>query len=235
MMHSDTLEPLVLPTDKEILKVLAHGRRETPKNLAAQLSDTTRSYTGDRLRALEHRGYTHSPGPADRSGMYEITTWGRFAIDHINKYNRNYDSLFHRLIFRSVGSQPTSEYEYVGDDTDPDTSHPAPDPNADTTTDWIHLFQHEFNALCALANVDGVTIPSDFRDRIIIEGDSISANDAADLLYTLYFYGLADRHNEMDAYSINETGQALLDADPNPSRLQHGVKRTDIISNVNPK
>lgn len=227
-----TLEPLVMPTDAEVLNVLTHGRRETPKNLAEQLTDTTRSYTGDRLRALEHRGYTHSPGPADRSGMYEISTWGRVATAHIEKHDRGYDPLFHRLVVRTVSSQPNPEH--VTDD--PDSGHPAPDPCSDTIPDWMQLFPHEFTGLKALVELDGVAIPSEFRTHINNDDENeFSTNAAADILYTLYFYGLAERHDGMDAYTASDTGQEIIDAGTDPAVLHDGTRLTDILPETTDK
>lgn len=230
---TQTLEPLILPTDKKILNALTHGLRETPRNLSAQLTDVTNTYTGDRLRALEHRGYTNSPGPADRSGMYQITTWGRFATTHINKYDRNHDKLFHALTVRSVNSQPTPPD--ISNHTNPntETQHPAPDPHNHTKTDWIHLYPHELNALNALNDINGITIPTDFRNHITTDNPDTNppnANDASELLYTLYYYDLADRHDGMEAYSINDTGRKLLNTNPDPAHLQKGGTRTDILN-----
>ena len=231
----NTLEPLVMPTDENILNVLTHGRRETPKNLAAQLTDTTRSYAGDRLRALEHRGYTHSPGPADRSGMYEITTWGRVATAHIDRYDRGYDDLFHRLVVRTTDSQPNPEHV----SNDPDHGHPAPHPCGDTITDWIQLYPHEHDGLKALIELDGVAIPSEFRTHLNDNGTDdeketeISTNVAADTLYTLYFYGLADRHDGMDAYTATEHGTALIKEGADPAVLQNGTRLPDVLADTN--
>jgi len=233
----NTLEPLVKPTDEKILHVLTHGRRETPRNLSAQLTDTTRSYTGDRLRALEIRGYVHTPGPADRSGMYEISTWGRVATAHINKHARGYDDLYHRLVVRTVSSQPNPEHV----SNDPDDSHPAPDPHNDTITDWIQLHPHELTGLKTLTKLDGVAIPSDFSTHINtttngqLNETEISTNTAADILYTLFFYGLAKRHDGMDAYTTTDRGNAIINTGTDPGTLNNGVRLSDILPDNTPE
>ncbi|ELZ14445.1 hypothetical protein C478_07467 [Natrinema thermotolerans DSM 11552] len=227
-----TLEPLVMPTDAKILTGLTHGRRETPTNLAAQLKDTSQNYTANRLRKLELRGYTHSPGPADRSGMYEITTWGRYATAHIDRHERQYDELFHRLVTRACGSQPTPEHAYPDNIPEEDReTQPAPDPCAETDTTLLQLYRHVYDALKTLSDIDGVTIPTDFRERLppTDDGNMASAGDAADSLYTLYFYGLADRREGMEAYSITDAGRQLVNQNPDPSVLQHGVARAELL------
>ena len=210
MKNSDfdtDLEALILPTDAHILNQLANGRRETPVNLAAHI-DGDNSYVGNRLRSIAERGYVTSPGPSPRSGMYEITNWGRIARQHIPQYSKGYDALYHTLVKRTNDHQPNTPQHIENDPVNHTPGEPAPDPYAETTTDWIQLTQDEIQALEALLNIDGITIPSDFRGRISAD----NTNQAADLLYTLHFFGLADRHNNMDAYSASEAAHNLQDS-----------------------
>jgi len=204
------IQPLVLPTDKQILTLLANGKRQTPKNVAAHLGeDTDPSYMSGRLRTLENRCYVYSPGPADRSGMYEITSWGRIAAHRIDKYNRGYDILFHILAVRTAETQI------------PDTDE-SPPKTADIHLDWIQLSDEEIKAFRKLVDIGRVTIPSDFPTHF---DEDISANDAADYLYTLHFYGLADRRDGMDAYSPTETAKRLMEANPDiEESLQSGCR-----------
>jgi len=219
-------DPLVLPIDRHILDTLSTGRRQTPKNLAAIITtDDTRNYIGNRLRTLEKRGYLHSPGPADRSGMYEITSWGRAAHHHLPEYDRGYDTLFHELVKRIVDSQPDPDRAPPGHY--PNTPHPAPDPRGDTHTDWIQLTETEITALKALSSIEGITIPSDFTDHI-----SVETGEAADILYTLHFFGFADRRDGMDAYSASDTARDLFRsdaADAISSALARGIQRSGLI------
>ncbi|MFP8956994.1 hypothetical protein ACLI4Y_09720 [Natrialbaceae archaeon A-CW3] len=188
--ETEERQPLVLPTDERILKILDSGKRQTPKNIAAFLDDADPSYMSNRLRVLEKRGYVNSPGPAERSGMYEITTWGRVATHRINKYNRGYDGLFHLLVIRTAETQ--------------DEELPA-----QIQSDWIQLTDDEIDALIEFVEIGGVTIPSDFPNYY---DEDISANDAAEMLYTFYFYGFAERHEGMDAYSPTHRAKSFFKA-----------------------
>lgn len=204
------IQPLVLPTDKQILTLLANGKRQTPKNVAVHLGeDTDPSYMSGRLRTLEKRGYVYSPGPADRSGMYEITSWGQIAANRIKKYNRGYDALFHTLTIRTAETQI------------PDTDE-SPPKTTDIHPNWIQLTGEEIRAFRKLVDIGGVTIPSDFPTYFDTD---ISADDAAEYLYTLHFYGLADRREGMDAYSPTETAKRLMEANPDiEESLQNGCQ-----------
>lgn len=209
------LHPLVMPTDEYILNLFTHGLRETPKNAAAQLESVSGSYSANRLRALEIRGYVHSPGPSDRSGMYQITDWGRVAAAHVDCYSRGYDTLFHWLVKRVVAQSVD----------DLDAPDPSPAPDGDIDVDWIQLKPVEVDALRALSDVGGITIPNEFRKEFDDDHDTMSPDNtgmAADLLFTLYFYGLADRPQEgMDAYTISDAGENALNGDTDD--LKRGI------------
>lgn len=226
---TESLDPLILPIDKDILTYLTNGRRETPRNLTAGLNtdDYTRNYIGNRLRNLEHRGYTYSPGPADRSGMYEITTWGRVVEHHINQYDRGYDALFHELVIRTVDTQPKPDWS--PSDHFPDNQNPVPDPHSETITDWIQLSDIELDALRSIVDIHGITIPSDFTDHISGE---VTTSDAANALYTLHFYQFANRRDGMDAYVASDIARDLIisdAADAIITALSRGVKRSELI------
>lgn len=228
-----TTDSLVLPIDRYILNVLSNGRRQTPRNLAAIINtDDTRNYIGNRLRALEKRGYLYSPGPADRSGMYEITSWGRVAEYRISQYDRGYNELFHELVIRTVETQP--DPEHVPDGHYPENQIPAPDPNGTTYIDWIKLTESELNALYSLIDITGITIPSDFTSHIEADKE-LNTNDAADVLYALHFYGLADRHDGMDAYTATEAALTYLTSgasDDISEALKNGIRQSELADQV---
>jgi len=69
---------LVEPTDFAVLAALAEGRN-TPVNIAARL-DLSRSYANERLSALTTYALVRHVGPAEHSGLYELTDRGRAAL-----------------------------------------------------------------------------------------------------------------------------------------------------------
>lgn len=71
--------PDVNPTDLDILRVLADGRRQNRTNLIA-ISDKDRDYLSTRLSTLIDKGFIRSVGPVEKSGLYEITPQGRGAL-----------------------------------------------------------------------------------------------------------------------------------------------------------
>lgn len=71
--------PLVEPTDYRILAYLAGGERNNAVNIAVAL-DLNRPYVNTRLRTLSAEGYLRRVGPAEQSGLYEITDEGVRAI-----------------------------------------------------------------------------------------------------------------------------------------------------------
>lgn len=82
------------PTDFLILEALAeHGRNVAP-NLAA-LTGKSRENINTRLPVLEDYDLVTKIGPADRSGLYEITDRGRCALANRDEYGHvpNFDSV----------------------------------------------------------------------------------------------------------------------------------------------
>ncbi|WP_084777828.1 winged helix-turn-helix transcriptional regulator [Natrialba sp. SSL1] len=74
------------PTDFLILAAL----KETGRNVAMNLSDHTgksRANINTRLPMLADYGLVQKIGPAERSGLYEITTLGEKALLHQEQYN----------------------------------------------------------------------------------------------------------------------------------------------------
>lgn len=74
------------PTDFLILEALqAHGR-----NVATNLADHTgksRKNINSRLPVLADYGLVNKIGPADRSGLYELTKRGKVALMYQDKYD----------------------------------------------------------------------------------------------------------------------------------------------------
>jgi hypothetical protein len=71
---------LVEPTDFEILAYLADGGRNNAVNIAAAL-EQNREYMNARLHALASHKCVERIGPADNSGLYEITEKGEAALE----------------------------------------------------------------------------------------------------------------------------------------------------------
>lgn len=78
---------LVDPTDFEILDALSDGKRNTAANLAIEL-DRDRAYLNSRLPVLADYDLLNQVGPAERSGLYEITEKGKVAAEHHEAYRR---------------------------------------------------------------------------------------------------------------------------------------------------
>lgn len=235
--HDSPVESLTLPIDQHVLTCMQHGRRETPINTTATIkhnnpdTDLTRNYVGNRLRNLEIRGYLHSPGPADQSSMYEITVTGRVAATKINRYVRDYDHTFHRLVTRTAASQPGTPDPNGWYPDDLNTTY-TPDPCSETITDWIHLTPIQQAGLNALIDVGSLTIPTDFVDTLAdhINTDmDLDGNTAAETLYALYVHGFVERQDDMDAYAPVEEIVESLRADPSISnQALDGCRRADL-------
>lgn len=71
---------LVEPTDFEILSYLAEGGRNNAVNIAVAL-EQNREYMNARLHALASHECVEGIGPAENSGLYEITEKGEAALE----------------------------------------------------------------------------------------------------------------------------------------------------------
>lgn len=91
---------LVEPTDFEILAFLDEQGRNNAINIATGL-DRDRSYVNTRLRALAEKGLVQRVGPAENSGLYELTATGHAAIEHRDQYPADD---FDALLDRDAGS-----------------------------------------------------------------------------------------------------------------------------------
>lgn len=88
---------LVVPTDFEILEAMSDSKRQTAPNLA-EILDRERQYMNDRLADLAGKGLIKKVGPSERSGMYEITTRGRIALEHKGEYSHDSAHAFRELV-----------------------------------------------------------------------------------------------------------------------------------------
>lgn len=77
---------LAAPTDFELLRALSDGKRNNAANLSIELG-RNRSYINTRLPILADYGLVERIGPAERSGLYEITEKGRVVLDHRDAYD----------------------------------------------------------------------------------------------------------------------------------------------------
>lgn len=76
---------LVEPTDFEILAFLDEKGRNNAINISTGLS-RDRSYVNTRLRALAEKELIQRVGPAENSGLYELTDTGRVALSLRDRY-----------------------------------------------------------------------------------------------------------------------------------------------------
>lgn len=97
------------PTDFLILEALqAHGR-----NVATNLAEHTgksRKNINSRLPVLADYGLVNKIGPADRSGLYELTKKGKVALMYQDKYDEVED--FGELVEGPhAGDPPTADVD----------------------------------------------------------------------------------------------------------------------------
>jgi len=90
---------LVDPTDFDVLEVFQEGRNVAP-NVAAEL-DQDRAYINTRLPQLHDHGLVEKIGPADNSGLYELTDRGRAAMRCRKQYERVDPTRFEAIVDES--------------------------------------------------------------------------------------------------------------------------------------
>lgn len=205
------LDPLTLPTDREILQKLTDKKRYTPK-LVSLLLDKDPSYIAGQLRQLESREYIIDPAEeyesiSDRSGMYTLTPLGVVVTFHLDTYVREQHRVFDSQSRLVLEKQPD------------DTPHP----------DLVTLDGPMEMALQELTNVDGVTIASEIQMEIERHTD-YGPHTALQALYALYYYGLAERVENMDVYRITDRGEKaaelVLDGITDPVELTEQLRET---------
>lgn len=203
--------PLVLPTDRNILKKIQDRDRYTPK-LVGLLTDQDPSYCASQLRTFEAREYVKDPAidygiTDERSGMYTLTDIGAIATFHINQYVRDHHDIFHAASRVLIDKQPA------------DTFSP----------DLIAIDESERIALRKLDQVDGVTIPSELTFDLTHDA-GYAPRTAGDALYALYYHGLAERVENMDVYRITDRGETaaelLDDGVTDPVELTDRLRET---------
>jgi DNA-binding MarR family transcriptional regulator len=91
---------LVEPTDFEILAFLDEQGRNNAINIAVGL-ERDRSYVNTRLRALAEKELIQRVGPAENSGLYELTDTGRAALELRDRYHGD-DTPFEELIDHEI-------------------------------------------------------------------------------------------------------------------------------------
>lgn len=81
---------LTQPTDFQILEALSDGKQNTAVNLASQLNKD-RGYLNNRLPVLADYGLLQKIGPAENSGLYQITPRGIAAVQNQTLYQQDTD------------------------------------------------------------------------------------------------------------------------------------------------
>lgn len=74
------------PTDFLILEALEDKGRNVATNLASH-TGKSRKNINTRLPVLEDYGLVHKIGPAERSGLYEISSLGKAALVYQDQYD----------------------------------------------------------------------------------------------------------------------------------------------------
>lgn len=88
---------LVQPTDFEILETLDTHGRNVASNIAIHL-DRDRAYLNTRMPHLLDYGLVTKIGPADNSGLYELTDRGEAVLSHQEAYDEVNQNEFRTLI-----------------------------------------------------------------------------------------------------------------------------------------
>ncbi|MFC7139113.1 hypothetical protein ACFQMA_04580 [Halosimplex aquaticum] len=173
------------PTERRLLNELKDGKRQTPKNLSAVVGDdVTRNYTANALRMLEKKGYTKSPGPADRSGMYTISDLGRIIVDNLEVYTRDFRDEFDTCCRFVLANQPTDAEE--------------------VRTDILILGDEDFEVLRGASEVDGLVTGEDLTN------EEMSTKQADRILYRLFFFGLLEQRRGFPVYEVTTRGEQIL-------------------------
>lgn len=93
------------PTDFLILEALhSYGRNVAPN--IAHITGKSRKNVNNRLPVLDDYGLVRKIGPADRSGLYEITEKGRVTLRLRDKYDEaaDFDQLVERRLEADDGA-----------------------------------------------------------------------------------------------------------------------------------
>lgn len=110
------------PTDFLILEALEDKGRNVATNLAAH-TGKSRKNINTRLPVLEDYGLVEKIGPADRSGLYEITSLGKAALVYQDQYDEvdDFDALIEGPSAGTPVGSPEAQAGFVrGEDEQPD-------------------------------------------------------------------------------------------------------------------
>ncbi len=110
------------PTDFLILEALEDKGRNVATNLAAH-TGKSRKNINTRLPVLEDYGLVRKIGPAERSGLYEITSLGKAALVYQEQYDEvdDFDSLIEGPSAGGTGRSGDSQASFVrGEDESED-------------------------------------------------------------------------------------------------------------------
>lgn len=98
------------PTDFLVLEALhSYGRNVAPN--IAEITGKSRKNVNNRLPVLNDYGLVRKIGPADRSGLYEITERGRVSLQLRDQYDAadDFDALVDRRLESQSASAATAE------------------------------------------------------------------------------------------------------------------------------
>ncbi|WP_247730002.1 winged helix-turn-helix transcriptional regulator [Halovivax limisalsi] len=107
------------PTDFLILEALEETGRNVAPNLASH-TGKSRKNINTRLPVLEDYGLVEKVGPADRSGLYEITQLGKSALVHKSEYGEvdDFESLISGADAATDGGTPAAAMARGDDESD---------------------------------------------------------------------------------------------------------------------
>ena len=110
------------PTDFLVLEALEDKGRNVATNLAAH-TGKSRKNINTRLPVLEDYGLVRKIGPAERSGLYEITSLGKAALVYREQYDEvdDFDSLIEGPSAGGTGQSGETQASFVrGEDESED-------------------------------------------------------------------------------------------------------------------
>ena len=102
------------PTDFLILEALEDKGRNVATNLAAH-TGKSRKNINTRLPVLEDYGLVEKIGPAERSGLYEITSLGKAALVYQDQYGEvdDFDALIEGPSAGTAAGSPEAQAGFV--------------------------------------------------------------------------------------------------------------------------
>ena len=110
------------PTDFLVLEALEDRGRNVATNLSAH-TGKSRKNINTRLPVLEDYGLVRKIGPAERSGLYEITSLGKAALVYQDQYDEvdDFEALIEGPSASAGGADAEAQVGFVrGEDEEPD-------------------------------------------------------------------------------------------------------------------